>query len=550
MDTNNHSSNGAPLPIHQGYHADPSLQAYQNSTEYNANYVTYPNYQQYTNYSNYPPPPGDPNAPPLTGYPTPAIPQERYEYHQEHYHVDQYPHHQQHPHNSQHPHHQYAHHDLSYYPPREHTAPDTTAYQHYEVEPVPEQPHLSPPEEPQPESPKEEARSKTPDHVTTKFPAAEPEQLQESESMDGNEQPADAVQEEEEETNQNELLPEGDVFRFDDILLELENFRNVHGTATIPVNHPTFIRVMDSLIFNGVEDELDKIWENRYESLKLYKEKNGDCDVPFTDETLGLWVNDQRKLYTFQRSDPLSKSRFEKLEAIGFEWDPPMWDKRLEELIEFKREKGHCDVPINHPGLGIWVVNQRFNIHDMSKERVAALDSLGFIWNHNRKKQTNKAWDKQYNNLLDFIEVNGHPNVPATYRHSPLGTWVGKQREEYKKFMNKQSSQLNKYRIDKLNEVGFQWSLQQWKVIPWDERFEELKKFKAEHGHCKIPRNHPYFGNWPMYQRAQYKLFMAGKPAKITKEKVDKLLSMGFLKPLEQVPNDDDYYERDNGGDN
>jgi len=53
-----------------------------------------------------------------------------------------------------------------------------------------------------------------------------------------------------------------------------------------------------------------------------------------------------------------------------------------------------------------------------------------------------------------------------------------------------------------------------------------------------------------MYQRAQYKLFMAGKPAKITKEKVDKLLSMGFLKPLEQVPNDDDYYERDNGGDN
>ncbi len=50
-----------------------------------------------------------------------------------------------------------------------------------------------------------------------------------------------------------------------------------------------------------------------------------------------------------------------------------------------------------------------------------------------------------------------------------------------------------------------------------------------------------------MYQRAQYKLFMAGKPAKITKDKVDKLLSIGFLKPLEQVTNDNNYNERNDG---
>ncbi|KAL7469173.1 hypothetical protein ACHAXS_009476 [Conticribra weissflogii] len=465
MDLNDH--NGAPPP-NQGYHADPSAHAYQNSTEYNSNYAAYPNYPQYPNYSNYPPPPGDPNAPPFASYHPPTIPQEGYEYHQENYHVDQYAHHQQHQH---HPHHQYDHHEHSYYPPHEHAAAEPIAYQRHGVEPVPEQPHLSPPEEPQPEAPKEEAIPETPDHLINRKNAEEPEQLQDSESTDGNEQPADDV-ERNDDTNQHDLLQEGEVFRFDDILLELEKFRNLHGTATIPVNHPTFMRVMDSLMKNKVEEELDKIWENRYESLKVYKDKNGDCDVPFTDETLGSWVEDQRKLYAEQRSDPLNKSRFDKLEAIGFEWDSPMWDKRLEELIEFKKEKGHCDVPINHPGLGIWVVNQRFNIHEMSKERVAALDSLGFIWNHNRKKQTNKAWDKQYNNLLDFIQANGHPNVPATYRHSPLGTWVGKQREEYKKFMNKQSSQLNKYRIDKLNEVGFQWSLQQWKVIPWDERFE------------------------------------------------------------------------------
>lgn len=39
-----------------------------------------------------------------------------------------------------------------------------------------------------------------------------------------------------------------------------------------------------------------------------------------------------------------------------------------------------------------------------------------------------------------------------------------------------------------------------------------------------------------MYQRAQYKLFLDGKPAKITKEKVDKLIAIGFLKPSEHAP--------------
>ena len=36
----------------------------------------------------------------------------------------------------------------------------------------------------------------------------------------------------------------------------------------------------------------------------------------------------------------------------------------------------------------------------------------------------------------------------------------------------KKSSQLDKYRIDKLNEIGFQWSLQNYTVVSWDDRFE------------------------------------------------------------------------------
>ena len=64
---------------------------------------------------------------------------------------------------------------------------------------------------------------------------------------------------------------------------------------------------------------------------------------------------------------------------------------------------------------------------------------------------------------------------------------------------------------------------------------QALKKFKEEHGHLKIPRNHPYFGNWPNWQRTQYKLYRSGKASKITKDKVDKLISIGFFKPPDKL---------------
>ena len=53
--------------------------------------------------------------------------------------------------------------------------------------------------------------------------------------------------------------------------------------------------------------------------------------------------------------------------------------------------------------------------------------------------------------------------VPATYEHNKkLGTWVGHQRSEDKKWLNGVHSQLPQERIDELNEIDF----------TWDARFE------------------------------------------------------------------------------
>ena len=51
---------------------------------------------------------------------------------------------------------------------------------------------------------------------------------------------------------------------------------------------------------------------------------------------------------------------------------------------------------MDHPKLGIWAINQRFNIKGMSAERAAALDRIGFLWNHIRKNRSQKKWDPRY----------------------------------------------------------------------------------------------------------------------------------------------------------
>ena len=44
-------------------------------------------------------------------------------------------------------------------------------------------------------------------------------------------------------------------------------------------------------------------------------------------------------------------------------------------------------------------------------------------------------------------------------------------------------------------------SIKEGEDAVWNQRFEELKKFKEKHGHCRVPRNTPKLGVWVKKQR-------------------------------------------------
>ena len=65
-----------------------------------------------------------------------------------------------------------------------------------------------------------------------------------------------------------------------------------------------------------------------------------------------------------------------------------------------------------------------------------------------------------------------------------LGSWVSKQRTQYKRFMEGKSFPITQDRIDSLNDIGFIWDPMQ---DAFDRRLSQLVEYKESYGDCNVP---------------------------------------------------------------
>ena len=130
-------------------------------------------------------------------------------------------------------------------------------------------------------------------------------------------------------------------------------------------------------------------WEHAFAALSKFRAREGHCCPPRHHMEggfkLGQWVSIQRYWKDFV---PVERKR--RLDAIGFVWDcrDQLWEQNFAALLKFKRREGHCCVPTYYRKgnlkLGWWVATQRRNRKEMSPERRARLNMLGFVWRGSR----------------------------------------------------------------------------------------------------------------------------------------------------------------------
>jgi superfamily II DNA or RNA helicase len=274
------------------------------------------------------------------------------------------------------------------------------------------------------------------------------------------------------------------------------------------LSHDRFQRLES---FEGwVWDVLSARWEDCYEHLVTFVEREGHANVP-SDHTeagleLGRWVGKQRAVY---KTRGLSAGRVRSLQALpGWAWDAnaAAWEEGFARLSDFVQREGHAGVPSDHAeggfGLGRWVVKQRsaFRAGRLPKGRCMRLDALsGWVWDARAAR-----WEEGFEHLMQFRRREGHARVldehiEGDYR---LGQWVGVQRGLYR------SDRLQEERVSRLEAVpGWAWDIRD---AAWEEGFEALRSFADREGHPRAAFGHiedQYgLGNWVAKQRRDYKL--------------------------------------------
>jgi hypothetical protein len=173
------------------------------------------------------------------------------------------------------------------------------------------------------------------------------------------------------------------------------------------------------------------------------------------------------------------------------------WNRHLEELAAFKKEHGHCRVPVAFkacPSLARWVVAQRYARRKgrLSAERIRRLDKLGFAWDVMKQER----WEAKYEALAAYRRAHGHCRVPVATGECPsLAHWVSMQRH------SRRAGTLSTERIRRLDKLDFVWD--GWEE-QWERMFAALVRYKESHGNCDVPRGwrrNPKLADWAARQR-------------------------------------------------
>ena len=320
---------------------------------------------------------------------------------------------------------------------------------------------------------------------------------------------------------------------WDEMFPELVEFFKLHGHCNVPldwqasqelarwVNYQRIAKRQNRLASEQTQrlDEIgfawtasDGDWDATFAKLAEYLRPmhNGKPRNAAMSLELKRWMMTQRSL---KKRGELELEREQKLTRIGFEWQPysRQWDEMFRALQKFREDKGHCRVPgrwPKNPKLVSWVATQRARkaAGELSAERIARLDELGFAWRvYSTEAQPTPespgehevAWHQMLSELQAYKEEHGNCKVPAQWSKNPkLARWVATQRQ------TKKSGKLIPERVAALDAIGFEWvigrgqaqSTSQRRGITlsnaqlWEERFLALQKYKQAHGNCLVPQ--------------------------------------------------------------
>lgn len=238
------------------------------------------------------------------------------------------------------------------------------------------------------------------------------------------------------------------------------------------------------------------------------------------------------------------------------------WNKMYNRLIKYRKNHGTYRVSKDVDNeLAKWIAYQGRSYNSFKKnestttfserrftvlnpQRIQKLQDLGFEFRakDSAEDKANAKWEQRYEELKQFKLDHGDCDL-INHSTETLHKWAQTQRDQYANLREGTTSTLTMQRIQKLNDVGFKWEKKMHKTYTFEERLAQLKNFKENHGHCKVPRHQTGLDgldSWTQGIRAKRKAMLKGDQTNLTEEQVQTLDEMGFLweviKPGQRQP--------------
>jgi hypothetical protein len=216
------------------------------------------------------------------------------------------------------------------------------------------------------------------------------------------------------------------------------------------------------------------------------------------------------------------------------------WKDRVHQLIEYREKHGHTLIPKRYsenPALGNWVNKQRQLYRkylanekpcSLTSERIDVLNDIGFCWDAEAHRRTSShnatiTWWKK----LEKLRIHASPSDSLP---SSLTSWMRQQREEYQNYIRGEECELDKEKVEALNDIDPDW----WKSTrqcQWEARCKELVTYREKHGGCCVPISYENkrLANWVSNTRKNYNLKLADRHSTLTSDQIQELNEIGFV---------------------
>ena len=254
-------------------------------------------------------------------------------------------------------------------------------------------------------------------------------------------------------------------------------------------------------LFASLDRTLSSSWDLMYALACEYHEEHGNLNIPYDHLTpegyaLGKWLATQKNVRKGLAKGALTDDQIQKLDALGINWDGLIdgrWNQKFNALCAYYEEHGDLDVPrgyIDSSGVKLyeWVKKLRtyrsssLQIKYLTPERIAALDSMGMIWD-----KTDHVWERNYEAAVAYYQEHGSLNMPHNYK-TPDGIrlfrWVKHTQDVYRDSMGASLTEEQKTRLE---AIGMKLPSVREMEDAWQKGYLVAREFSEVNGHLDVP---------------------------------------------------------------